>query len=100
MTCSRRGWLLAELCVRLSHRLDHRGFGRLPTVTTTTVGRPTGTSRRARPRWRRSRRAGGENEAFEAATGVADAEFGYVCADHQNIPVLHKCQHLLPPPSP
>jgi hypothetical protein len=40
--------LLDELCVRLSRRLDRRGFGRLPMVTTTTVGRPTATPRRAK----------------------------------------------------
>ena len=77
MTCSPTGWLLAELCVRLSRRLGHRGFGRLPTVTTTTVGRPTVMSRRSRPRWRRSRRVGGGSEAV--LTGHQQNEALEIC---------------------
>src|SRR5262249_62075204 len=40
------------------------GFGRLPTVITTTAGRPTVTSRRAKQQWRPSLRAGGERKAM------------------------------------
>src|SRR5262249_61008767 len=39
----------------------HHGFGRWPIATSKTARRRTATSRRARPRWRRSPRAGGEN---------------------------------------
>src|SRR5262245_28025064 len=57
--------LLAELCVRLSRRLDRRGFGRLPTVIITPVTRPTVMPRRAEPPWRHLPRAGGGSDVHK-----------------------------------
>ena len=46
-------------------RLQARGCGRWPSGSTKTARRCTATSRRARPRWRRSRRVGGGSKACQ-----------------------------------
>jgi len=51
-----------------------RGCGRSPSDSTRTAGRRTATGRRARPRWRRSRRVGAGSERRGQAVRRLDSE--------------------------
>jgi hypothetical protein len=61
-TCSPTALSLAASSTPMPGQLARRGCGRWPSGTTRIECRRTATSRRARPPWRRSRKAGGGNK--------------------------------------